>query len=275
MRNRLVIVAAATLAAAACSRPKSEERAFQWTGELPAGAVLHLRDGAGDIVVRRATGQTAMVSGSRHWQRGRAKDVRFVVTHNGNDFYLCAMWRFSGHCAANGYKGRQTNGLLTMFSLFHRGSDAVADIVAEVPANVVVDASTHVGSVQIDGMTAGVTAKTTSGMVQASNVSGPVSLTTTNGNVHLSSDSLAASDEIRLLTTRGTIHAELPASLDGAFDLSTLNGTVRSDLDIPSTGQSRRGRHLQGQIGSSTRVVRMHAVNGAVTLLTRGAAANH
>src|SRR5206468_975919 len=69
VKNRFVLVAAAALALAACSRPNSEDRAFQWTGELPAGAVLHFRDGAGDIVVRRAAGQIASVSGSRRWQK--------------------------------------------------------------------------------------------------------------------------------------------------------------------------------------------------------------
>jgi hypothetical protein len=275
VRNRLVIVAAAALATTACSRPRTDDSPFQWTSELPAGTVLHLRDGAGNIVVRRAAAQTASVSGSRRWQRSRARDIQFVVTRSGNDYYLCAMWRSSGRCAANGYRGRQTNGFLTMFSLLHRNNDAFADLTAEIPANVVVDASTRIGSVEIDGMTAGVTAHSTTGAVQASNVSGPVSLTTITGNVRLSTDSLAASDEIRLLTTNGTIHAELPANLEGKFDLSVLNGTVRSDLDVPPTSQSRRGRHLQGQIGSSTRVVKMHTVNGTVTLLTRGAAVAH
>ena len=276
MKNRLVIVAAVALAAAACSRPGSEDRAFQWTNELPAGSVVHLRGGAGDIVVRRASGQTALVSASKSWRRSRRNDVRFVVSQSGNDYYICAMWRASGKCGASGYRGRQTSSFLTMFSLFHRGNDASADFVAEIPANVVVDARTTLGSVQIDGMTSGVTARTSNGTVQASNVSGPLSLTTTNGNVELSTaDALSPSDEIRLTTTNGTIRAELPAGIDGNFDLSVVNGAVNSDLSLPSTAKSRRGRHLQGQIGSSTRVVKMRAISGTVSLRTRATPATH
>ena len=275
MKIRIAIVAAMALASAACSRPGSEDRVFQWSDQLPAGSVLHLRDGAGDIVIRPAAGQMASVNGSRRWKRGRRNDVRFVVTQHGNDYYICAMWRASGKCGESGYRGRQTSGFLTMFSLFHHGSDASADFVAEIPANVTVDAKTTLGSVQIDGMTAGVTARTSNGTVQASNVSGPLSLTTTNGNVHLSTDLLSPSDEVRLSTTNGTIRAELPANLEGTFDLSAVNGRVSSDLSIPMSGSSRQGRHIQGQIGSSTRLVKMRAVNGAVTVVSRGTPATH
>jgi len=263
------------LAAAACSRPGSEERAFQWANELPAGAVVHLRNGAGDIIVRRAAGQMAQVNASKQWRRSRRKDVRFVVTQAGNDYYVCAMWRASGKCGASGYRGRQTSGFLTMFSLFRKGSDASADFVAEIPANVVVDARTTIGSVQIDGMTSGVTARSSNGTVQASNVSGPVSLTTTNGNIELSTDALSASDEIHLSTTNGMIRAELPANIDGNFDLSVVNGAVQSDLDLPAMPRSRQGRHLQGQIGASTRVVKMRAVSGMVTVHTRATPLTH
>jgi hypothetical protein len=275
VRHGFIILAAAAIAATACSRPRSDERAFEWTNRLPAGAVVHLLDGAGDIIVRRAAGQTALVSGSKRWQRSRARDIHFVVNQVGTDYYVCAMWRGSGQCGEKGYHGRQTNGLLTMFSLFHRGNDASADLVAEIPANVVIDARTVLGSVQIDGMAAGVTARTTSGTVQASNVSGPLSLTTSQGDVHLVTDSLADSDEVHLSTTRGQIHAELPQNFAGNFDLSVVNGTVRSDLPLSLASRSRAGRHLQGQIGLSTRIVKMRAVTGGVTVLTRSTPATH
>ena len=277
MKSRLVVVAALAVVATACSRPGSEDRAFQWTTDLPAGAVVHLRNGAGDIAVRRASGQTVQVNASRSWRRSHRNDVRFVVTQSGNnEYYICAMWRASGRCGASGYRGRQTSTFLSMFSLFRRGNDASADFVAEIPANVVVDARTTLGSVQIDGMTSGVTARTSNGTVQASNVSGPLSLTSTNGNIELSAaDALSPSDEIRLTTTNGSIRAELPAGVDGNFDLSVMNGAVQSDLSLPATSKSRRGGHLQGQIGSSNRVVKMRAVSGMVSLKTRAVPATH
>jgi hypothetical protein len=261
------------LATTACGRHAREDNAFRWTTQLPPGSVVHLRDGSGNITVRRAAGTEAVVNGVRQWRRGRDPGLRFAVTQDGNDYYICAMWRGSGKCAASGYRGRRTGGFLSMFSLFHRSADATAQIVAELPADVSVDARTTTGSVQVDGMAGGVTARVTNGTVQAWNVSGPLALSATNGNVRVTVDSLAPGDSVILTTTNGTVRAELPAGLQGAFDLSTVNGSVSSDFPIPAATRGRASRHLEGQIGQSSRVVRLRAVNGTVTLTSRGASA--
>jgi len=271
MRFRQLGALAVLASAAACSRAGSDDQAFRWTSNVPAGAVIHFRDGAGNITVHRAAGQQATVNGGRRWRRGRAKDVQFVVSTSGNDIFVCAMWSGSGKCGASGYRGRSTGGFLSMFSLLHRGSDATADFVAELPSNVIVDARTTHGSVDIDGSGAGVTAHSTNGNVSAMNVSGPVALTTTNGNVGLSIDSLSDADSIRVSTTNGNIRAELPAALQGRFDLSAVNGSVHSNLALPSARPDRSSRHVQGQVGTLSRLVRLHTLNGVVSVTTRGA----
>lgn len=276
MNHRIAVLAAVPIIAAACSSPGVDDRAFRWTDQVPAGAVVHLRNGSGDITIRRSTGPSAVVTGSRRWRRGRSSDIHFVMRQDGKDYYLCAMWRGSGQCGSSGYRGRQAGSLLTMFSLFHRSSDARADFVAELPANVIIDAATTNGSVQVDGILAGVTAKTVNGTVEASNVSGPVTLATTNGNISLSSDSLADADAVRLSTTNGTISAALPPNLQGSFDLSTVNGVVNSDFPIPPASSSRHAnRHLQGQIGSLPRIVKMRTMNGTVSVTSRVTPASH
>ena len=269
-RKRSLVVMAAALLASACVHRAHEDVPFHWTTQLPSGAVVHFRDGVGNITIRRAAGSAASVTGVRRWRRGRSGDLRFVMKQDGSDYYVCAMWRGSGTCGASGYHGRRTGSFLDIFSLFHRGTDATADLVAELPPGVVVDARTTSGSVQIDGVTAGVTAHTTNGTVQAWNVSGPLTLSTTNGNVRVTADSLAPADSVILTTTNGTVRAELPATVQGTFDLSTVNGSVSSDFPIPAATGGRVGRHLQGQIGQSTRLVRLRAVNGTVTLTSRG-----
>jgi hypothetical protein len=270
----IALLAACSLAAA-CNRPGSADRAFEWQNQLPPGAIVHVRDGVGDIAVRRGAGQTVAVTGGIQWKHSRSSDVKFQINQVGNDYYVCAMWRASGKCGAQGYHGRQTNGFLTMFSLFHHSSDARANFVAELPANVFVDAKTDLGSVSIDGMTGGVTARASTGAVSAINVSGPLSLTTYNGNVMLATDSLSAADSVHLQTTNGTVHAELPAGIQGAFDLSVARGTVMSAFPLTSATRSGIARHLQGQIGTSTRVVKMRAVNGTVSVTSRGVHTDH
>jgi Putative adhesin len=274
LRIPVAILAIAAAAASGCSRAGSDQ-AFQWSTDLPAGAVVHLRNGSGGIDVRRAEGQVVQVNGSRRWTRGRSSDVQFVVSHTGTDYYVCAMWRNSGNCGANGYRGRNTGGFLSMFSLFHRTTDAAADFVADVPANVVVDARTTNGSVNVAGISAGVTARTSNGDVKAFNVGGPLSLATSNGNVRLMADALSSSDSVNVMTKNGAIQAELPAGLEGNFDLSVVNGNVQTDLPLASTGKRAVGNHMQGQIGSSRRSIRIRALNGSVVVTSRAATAGH
>ncbi|HEY2162572.1 MAG TPA: hypothetical protein VGH04_01220, partial [Gemmatimonadaceae bacterium] len=111
--------------AAGCSHAGSDEHAWEWTNQIPPGSTVHFRDGVGDITVRQApAGRLATVTASRTWKRCRERDVDFVVTQEGNDFYVCAMWKGSGRCGENGYRGRRTGGILEAFALFRRSSDA-------------------------------------------------------------------------------------------------------------------------------------------------------
>lgn len=268
MRQRFVILAALVLAGAACSRPHSDANAFDWSQPLPPGARVHLRDGNGKIDVRLAGNSAAHVHASTHWRRGRAGDIHFVVTPaGGNDYYVCAMWSGSGRCGDSGYHGAsRTGSILRIFSLFHHGTDAAADFVAELPANVPVDASTTNGSVSIDGSSAGVRARAVNGTVDATHVSGPITLHTTNGEIHLSADSLGPADAVDVSTTNGLIHAQLPAQTDGTWDLRVTNGNVSTDFGLVAQPDRRGNRHVTGQIGTSTRPIRIHAVNGIITV---------
>jgi Putative adhesin len=240
------------------------------------GATVHIRNGVGDISVRPApAGRLAKVTASETWKRGGRHDVDFVVQQEGNDYYLCAMWKGSGNCGARGYRGRRVGGILEMFALFHHSSDATASFVAEVPADVTVDATTTSGSVDVQGVSSGVTAKTTNGTVSASHVSGPMALSTVNGNVRLSVDAVGAADSIHLRTTNGMIRAELPPGIDGMFDLAVTNGVVQTNLPINGDKADRMGRRLRGQIGTSSRVVFMRTTNGTLSVTTKGGTTSH
>jgi putative adhesin len=274
-RNALSVLALAALAAG-CSHAGSDEHAWEWSEQIPAGSTVHIRNGAGDITVRSvAPGQSAVLTGSLAWKRSRAHDVGFEVSHTGNEYYVCAMWKGSGKCGANGYRGRRTGGILEAFALFRRPSDVTADIVAQLPADVIVDARTTSGSVDVQGVSSGVTAKTTNGTVTAEHVSGPLALSTVNGNVRLSLDAVSANDSIHLNTTNGMITAELPPNIDGMFDLAVTNGVVRTDLPINGDKAQRAGRRLRGQIGSSNRVVRMRTTNGSLSVTTKAVSTSH
>lgn len=275
LRSLFACIGLAVIATACRRESGFDPEAFRWTNQLPAGARVHLRNGAGDIVVKRGTGPSVVVTGSRKWRRSRPSDLHFAVTHVGGDYYVCAMWRSSGRCGPTGYRGRHVNGFLTMFSLFHRSNDAEAGFVAEIPPGIVVDANTMNGTVDVDGVTSGVMARTVNGDVRALNVAGPLSISTTNGNVTVSADSLSGTDSVHITTINGSIAAALPRATQGYFDLSVTNGSVHSDFPVQSASNSAIGRHVTGQVGASNRSIRMHTINGALSVTVRGAPVSH
>jgi hypothetical protein len=276
MNRKAFPVLALAVLVVGCSHAGSDGHAWEWSEQIPAGSTVHIRNGVGDITVRSvATGQNAVLTGGLAWKRSRARDVTFEVSHTGNEYFVCAMWKGSGNCGANGYHGRRTGGILEAFALFRRSSDVTAEIVAQLPADVIVDAQTTSGSVDVKGVSSGVTAKTKNGTITAEHVSGPLALSSVNGNVRLSLDAVSATDSIHLNTTNGMITAELPPNIDGMFDLAVANGVVRSDLPINGAQAVRSGRRLRGQIGSSNRVVRMRTTNGSLSVTTRGVSTSH
>ena len=275
MRRAAVFAVAAATLATGCSRSGSEDHAWEWTNQLEPGSIVHIRNGVGNITVRPAAeGRLATVTGGRRWRRARENDVQFVVNHTGNEYYVCAMWKRSGDCTASGYHGRSSS-FLDVLSLFHRSGDVTASFVANLPADVIVDARTTSGTVDVEGVSSGLTAKATNGIVKASHVSGPIALSTVNGNVQLSVDAIGAGDSIHVATTNGVIRAQLPPTIDGTFDLSVTNGALHSDLPITVDDGTRRTRHITGQIGTSARIVRMHAINGNVSVTTKAGPASH
>src|SRR5437899_1286912 len=82
-----------------------------------------------------------------------------------------------------------------------------------------------------------------------------------NGEVKLSVVSLAPGASVRGVTTNGSVRAELPATLEGALDLTTTNGNARSDFAIMG---EQSGRRIRGPLGGSSRPVRLRTVNGDV-----------
>ena len=263
--------------AAGCSHGGSNERAWESSLDVPPGATVHLRNGVGDITVRQATpgvhtatltaGVEGVAGEKRRGFPNRPRRQRLLRLRHVEGQRQLRRERIS--------RPQQAGSLLEMFSLFHRSSDAIANIVAQLPADVIVDAKTTSGSVDVEGASSGVTAKTTNGTVTASHVSGPMTLSTINGNVRLSLDAAAASDSIHLQTTNGMINAELPQGIDGMFDLSVTNGVVRTDLPINNQKADRAGRRLRGQIGTSSRVVRMRTTNGTLSVTSRGVTTSH
>jgi hypothetical protein len=240
--------------------------AFHWQTELPPGSTLHLRTSTGHIEVAAAQGTTANVVGSKRWT-GRNDAVHFDWIRNGSDVWVCAMTGNGGNCGPNYRPTNDHSSWLDMFSLFKRRPTHVeASLSVEVPTGVRVDARTNSGEVEIHGTRGGVGARTLNGGISIDGAAGQIDARSVNGGIELQVDSLGPDDGISVETVNGAITAKLPPNTQGLVELSTVNGSVQSDFPLTASGEMS-GHRVRGHIGSSSRDIRLHTVNGSVELL--------
>jgi DUF4097 and DUF4098 domain-containing protein YvlB len=122
------------------------------------------------------------------------------------------------------------------------------------------------GTISMRGATAGVSARVLNGSIKIEKSAGPIEAKGTNGSIDVALDSLAPDDAVTLQSVNGSMTAVLPSNLEGEVQLSTVNGSVTSDFPITASGQINN-HHVRGQIGKSSREVRLKTVNGDVSLL--------
>ena len=93
-----------------------------------------------------------------------------------------------------------------------------------------------------------------------------------NGNVRARMASLGAARDLSFTTVNGSVVVELPANAGADVELSTVNGSLRTDFEISVQGRLSP-RNLRGRIGpagaAGTRL-KVTTVNGSVELRRGG-----
>jgi Putative adhesin len=261
------LLVGAALSVGACRHASRElPDAFSWADELAPGSTVHVRTMNGSVTVRGTAERQAHVQGIKRWRRGRARDVRFVVSRSGSDVYFCAIWvRRGGRCGDDRY-GPRPGRLLAMFSLFRRRTDMSASFEVMLPTDVAIDASTVNGRVIVTEAAGDVKAETVNGDIRASTMGGGLALTTVNGSIQARAASLATGAPVKLETVNGSIRAELPATLDADVRMTTTNGAIISDFPLVLPDGRASARNVRGKVGKGGRPVELTTVNGSVEL---------
>ncbi|HEX6537293.1 MAG TPA: hypothetical protein VF041_22115 [Gemmatimonadaceae bacterium] len=261
MRSMLTAAVAATLAMVPlCLRAQSTSgdngNTFDWSGSIPAGSWLHVKNLNGGIDVERAAGAEASVHGEKSWRRGDPRDVRFVVFKSGSDVTVCALWSEDDTCDEEGYHSHGHH---------EDHGDVSVHFTVRLPKGVRVDAGTVNGSLDIQGADAEVVAETVNGRIEAATGHGPVRAHTVNGSIRVRMDELTGDEDLAYSTVNGSVIAELPAALDADVEMETVNGSLSSDFPLSVSGRITP-KHLRATIGHGGRRLRLETVNGSVEL---------
>jgi len=253
------LVVATALPLSAQNRDQESDRSFSWSGTIPSGRRIMIKNINGAIDVERSSGDRVEVTAEKRWRRGNPANVRIEQTKIGDDVLVCALWGAESRCDENGIRSQRNN----------RGNDRNNDVsvhfVVRVPDGVRVDVSTVNGGLEVRGVTTEVRANTVNGSIRARSAGGPVRAKTVNGSIDVSMGSVGRADDLEYETVNGAITLELPANFGAQLELSTVNGRVTTDFPITISG-TVSPRRLRGTVGDGATRLRASTVNGSVTL---------
>ncbi len=234
---------------------------FHWTGHVDASSWVRVRNLTGWVHVERTTGADVEIRGHKRWRSGDSDSARIVLTRSGSDVLVCALWGDQNSCDGerDSYRSHHHH------DHWDDDDERAVEFTVYIPDGVKVLAATVNGDVRVSGVSNEVVAESVNGRVEAMTKGGPVQASTVNGTVEARMQTLAGAVRLDYQSVNGSVNVLLPADLKADVDLSTTNGSVRSDFPIAVSG-SIDPRHLRGTIGGGGVQLRIETVNGSIEL---------
>ena len=255
----LLLALAPPLAAQTATQPD-----FRWEKALAAGSTVSIHNLNGDVTVTPSTTGKVEVLGVKRG-RGRSRDdVTVEVVETSRGIMVCAMYRRADmECDEDGYRVHNNR---------RRGhddddwDDASIEIQVKVPRDLLVNARSVSGDVDVVGAEGEVRAGSVSGNVRMDGLRATsVSASSVSGDVDVTVHSLSGPGPLRFTSVSGNVTAELPKGIDADVTMRSVSGSLDSDFPLVLNG--RMSRHsLEARIGKGGRDLEVRTVSGNVRL---------
>ena len=258
-----LVAAALALPNSASAQERSEREAFTWSGKIPEGRWINVRNLNGTVEVHRGTSDKVEVTATKHVRRGDADYVRFEVQKYGSsdqNVLICALWGENSSCDQDSYRSHGDRR--------DRGNEIWVEFHVAVPNGVKVGAHSVNGEVRVDGVAAEVDAESVNGSVMVATLAGPVNASTVNGSVRATMGKFDLNSDLRFSSVNGSVIAEFADELNADVDLSTVNGRFLTDFPVTISGRIDP-RRLRATLGKGGPRIRLSTVNGNVELRKR------
>ncbi|MBY0488314.1 MAG: DUF4097 domain-containing protein [Gemmatimonadaceae bacterium] len=264
MRSRLLSAAFAALtigvavSAPARAQDSRRDNAFTWSGSIPSGRTIAIKNVNGGVDVTRSTSGRVEVTAEKRWRKGNPEMVRIEPKKFGDDVVICALFNEGATCEEDGIHNERR-------MRWNENNDVSVHFQVRVPDGVRVDLNTVNGAIEVRDVTTEVRAQTVNGGITARSAGGPVRARTTNGSITVAMGSLGRAEDLDYQTVNGSITLELPSNFGAELELGTVNGRVSTDFPITISG-TLSPRRLRGTIGDGRTRLRASTVNGSVSL---------
>jgi len=257
------LAAVTVLPGATVAQGKTDRDAFTWSGKIPDGRWINVRNVNGTVEVQPGTGDKVEVTATRHTRRGDPDYVRFEVKKYGpgdQDVLICALWGENADCDEDSYRSRNNRR--------DRENEIWVEFHVRVPKGVKVGAHSVNGEVRVEDVAAEVDAESVNGSVMVSTMGGPVNARTVNGGVRASMGRFDLNSDLRFSSVNGSVIAEFANEINAEVDLSTVNGRFLTDFPVTISGRIDP-RRLRATLGKGGSRIRLSTVNGNVELRKR------
>jgi hypothetical protein len=240
---------------------------FNWSGRVPAGGWIRIRNLSGSITVGAATGDNVEVTATKRWRRGDPNSVRLETKKFGpgnESMLICALWGERSSCDEHSYQSRSDDNDRGM-----RNNDVNVDFRVLVPRGVKVGVSTINGTVTVDGATSEVDAGTINGDIDVTTSGGPVNAHNINGDVRARLGKVDSDAPMEFKTITGNVSVEFGNDFGADVNLHTLNGSLNTNFEMTISGRldPKRLRTHIGRPGGPR--IQISTVNGNVELKHR------
>lgn len=265
--RRLICALVSCLVVASCTRDRTyPPRTFTWSGEVPAGGSVKVRNIDGAIAVIPSTDKQLTVNAVIVNASPSALQVKQQVKQqvNGSELEFCTLIgsQTSGPCDVQGHQHRTT---FSPFSLFSGHHKLTVLYTLHVPPGVQLDVGTVNGRIAAQNIDGNVKASTVNGDVVISTTVGTVNAETVNGSIIASMAAMPDSGNVHLETVNGSITSVLPEGMGGTLDLETVNGRITANYPHAAP-DSVDPHHLRVELSPGPRRVHLETVNGAVSV---------
>jgi len=244
------------------------DNSFKWSGRIPAGRTIQVRNLNGAVFVTAGTGDQVEVTAVKRWRRGDPSVVRIEPKNfasGDGSVVICALWGDNASCDERHYDSHTDSRRDPRM----RNNDVSVEFHVTVPRGVNVGANTVNGDVSVDGATADVDASTVNGEVDVATTGGRARATNVNGGVRARLGNLDPNASLEFSTVNGNVTVDFTGDSGADLEMETVNGTLNTNFEMTLVGRLDP-KHLRAHIGRSGGPrIRLRTVNGNVDIRRR------
>lgn len=262
MRRRMIFRFAATALLCAAWATAAQAQDFRQSFNLAPGGSITIKNVSGDVNISGYDGTTVEVTA---YKEGRDRNQVSVENLSTPD-HISLRAEYAENCNCDASLRFEVKVPRSVRFDFDKISTASGNLTAE---NVTgrVELSTASGDVKLSGVSGEIRAASASGTVKVTDAAGSVNASSASGDVEVELTRVDGDGDMHFSTASGNVHVRLPASIDATVEMSTVSGSLETNLPIKvRKDQYGPGTRARGRLGGGSRLLKISSASGDVSL---------